>query len=81
MNELPKHLGGHMGVNHVDAAALQYLHNTFKVKSVLDVGCGLGEMKTLCDKLNIFYMGIDGDYTVWRDHNNIIIHDYTKGKL
>ena len=81
MNELPKHLGGHMGRNHVDAAALQYLHNTFKVKSVLDVGCGLGEMKTLCDKLNIFYMGIDGDYTVRRDHNNIIIHDYTKGKL
>jgi len=80
MNDLPNHLGGHMNVNHIDLGALQYLHTTFKVKSLLDVGCGLGEMKNLCDQLNISYMGIDGDWTVWRDHNNIILHDYTKGK-
>ena len=78
--ELPPHLGGHMGKNHVDAGALRYLHNTFNIKSILDIGCGLGEMKYLCDKLQISYEGVDGDNTIWRKHKQIIIQDYTKGK-
>ena len=44
-NELPKHLGGHMNVNHVDEGALKTIHEKFSISSLLDVGCGLGEMK------------------------------------
>ena len=79
-NELPKHLGGHMNVNHVDEGALKTIHEKFSISSLLDVGCGLGEMKFLCDEKNISYQGIDGDYTVERKHDNVIIHDYTKSK-
>jgi cyclopropane fatty-acyl-phospholipid synthase-like methyltransferase len=79
MRELPKHLGGHYNVNHVDFGVLEYLNNEFNVKSLLDVGCGLGEMKFLCDRLDMTYLGIDGDYTAERKHENIKIHDYSKG--
>ena len=78
--KLPEHLGGHMNVNHVDEGALKTIHEKFSIYSLLDVGCGLGEMKFLCDEKNITYQGIDGDYTAKRKHDNVIIHDYTKGK-
>ena len=80
MNNLPKHLGGHMGINHVDFGALSYIKKNYNIESIIDIGCGLGEMKFICDNLNISYIGIDGDYTANRKHKDIIIHDYTSGK-
>jgi hypothetical protein len=79
-NELPKHLGGHYNRNHIDEASLTLIHEKYSINSMIDIGCGLGEMKNLCDEKNIDYVGIDGDYTVERKHNKVIIHDYTKGK-
>jgi len=77
---LPKHLGGHGNVNHVDEGALRIIVEDHpEIKSMLDIGCGLGEMKYVCDKFDISYTGIDGDYTAKRSHDQVIIHDYTKG--
>ena len=80
MNKLPQHLGGHYNRNHIDEASLTLIHEKYSINSMIDIGCGLGEMKNLCDEKNIDYLGIDGDYSVERKHNEVIIHDYTKGK-
>jgi hypothetical protein len=77
---LPTHLGGHGNRNHIDNGALNAICQKFSINSMLDVGCGLGEMKTLCDERSIAYLGIDGDYTVKRNHDSVTIHDYTQGK-
>ena len=79
MKDLPKHLGGHGNKNHVDHGALDFLKEKFNVKSLLDIGCGLGEMKTICDPRDISYLGIDGDWSVKRQHDQVVIHDYTTG--
>lgn len=78
MKPLPSHLGGHANVNHVDSGALKYIQETFDVKSLLDIGCGLGKMGKLCEERNIKYKGIDGDYTIDRAWD-VSIHDYTLG--
>lgn len=77
--ETPKHLGGHMNVVHIDKGCLQYLQDTLDIKSMIDVGCGRGYMKTLADSMNILYIGIDGDPVCEATH--VKLHDFSKGKL
>lgn len=79
MKALPNHLGGHSNINHTDNGVLKYIKENFDTSSVLDIGCGLGEMKVLCDDLDMSYLGVDGDFTANRDHNHVLIHDYTEG--
>ena len=79
MKKLPSHLGGHGNTNHVDFGALEYLRITFGIRSLLDVGCGLGQMKGICDAEGVSYLGVDGDWSVERDHNQVLVHDYTEG--
>ena len=78
MTTLPEHLGGHQMINHVDQGALKYIQDKFGIKSLLDIGCGLGQMGILCEEKGIKYKGIDGDYTVTRN-TDVAIHDYTLG--
>ena len=40
---LPDHLGGHMGITHVDKGILKYF-KTKGCKTYLDIGCGPGGM-------------------------------------
>ena len=57
---LPNHLGGHMGITHVDRGILQY----FKSKgcqSYLDIGCGPGGMLDEAYNLGYYVQGIDGE--------------------
>lgn len=79
MKDLPEHLGGHGNRNHIDFGALEFLKKEFEIESLLDVGCGLGEMKETCDDQGISYFGIDGDWSVKRRHDQVLIHDYTTG--
>jgi cyclopropane fatty-acyl-phospholipid synthase-like methyltransferase len=79
MKELPKHLGGHGNKNHVDDGALEFLKERFDIKSLLDIGCGLGKMKGICDSNSVSYLGIDGDWSIKREHDQVMIHDYTTG--
>jgi hypothetical protein len=44
--ELPGHLGGSMGVCHVDLGVLEFALS-LGVDSLLDIGCGLGVMVEL----------------------------------
>lgn len=79
---LPEHLGGHKNKTHLDEGVLNYLNQTFEIKSMLDIGCGPGGMISLARKKKINAYGIDGDFLVERsdmDSGWITIHDYETG--
>ena len=71
------HLGGHGGRTWVDAGALSYLCQTFEIKSMLDIGCGVGGMRAVSEKQGVVWTGIEGDPEV--QHDQIIKHDFTQG--
>lgn len=76
-NGVPEHLGGHQGVSHVDEGTLDYLHELFDIKTMVDIGQGPGAMVQLARSKGIDAKGIDGDPTV----NCDIRHDYSKAPL
>jgi len=76
---LPSHLGGHKNKTHLDEGVLNYMINTHKVKSMLDIGCGPGGMVNLAEEKGLYSYGIDGDFLVERKGKNFLIHDYTTG--
>lgn len=78
---LPKHLGGHCGITHIDLSILEYFKSA-GAKSYLDIGCGPGGMLDTALEMGYDVQGVDGDFTVDRKNpNNVIIHDYTTGPL
>lgn len=74
-----KHLGGHQFITNIDEPILKSAKEKFNVKSMLDIGCGPGGMKQVCDNLQIEWTGIDGDPEI--KNNDTIIHDFTRGSL
>lgn len=77
--ELPKHLGGHANTTHLDLGAILALKDLLKIKSVLDIGCGPGGMKKMCESIGLEWTGIDGDWTV--ANQETVVHDFTKGQV
>jgi hypothetical protein len=69
------HLGGSMGVCHTDAGALKYMRDTFNVSSMLDLGCGTGDMCHTANEYGIEWTGVDGDEIPRKMQT--IDHDYT----
>ena len=39
---LPKHLGGHGNVTHIDTGLIEFARDELGCKSILDIGCGPG---------------------------------------
>ena len=62
--ELPDHLGGHLNKVHTDRATLMYLKEKYQIKTMIDVGCGPGDMTEIAAGRGIDAMGIDGDFTL-----------------
>jgi len=77
---LPPHLGGHQNYTNTDAGALEYLVETLGVKSMIDVGCGVGGQVRVALTLGLEAVGVDGDYTIQPDFP-MVVHDYTTGPL
>lgn len=75
-NGLPMHLGGHEEETHLDDGALDYLINTMGVKTMVDIGCGPAGMVELARSKGLEVLGVDGDFVVERNVNDIVIHDY-----
>jgi SAM-dependent methyltransferase len=73
----PAHLGGHQHMSWVDEPVLDHLIARYQIKSMLDVGCGLGAMVDLARSKGIDAMGVDGDPQI--DHYYVLRHDYTRG--
>lgn len=79
---LPKHLGGHGNVTHIDSGLLQFAKDELKCKTMLDIGCGPGGMVHEANRLGLNAKGVDGDFITTREKSELfIIHDFTKGKL
>ena len=82
MGNLPRHLGGHANITHLDESTLDYLIDKYNVKSMYDVGCSVGGMVQLAQKKGVQSTGIDGDFTLKHpDEINVILHDFTIGPL
>jgi len=75
----PDHLGGHCNVTKINQPVLIDIQEKYKVKSLIDIGCGPGGMKVLCDKLNIDWYGIDGDPEVMKTTDHSLLYDFTEG--
>ena len=75
----PDHLGGHCNVTKINEPVLSHIKEKYKVKSLLDIGCGPGGMKILCDNLDIDWYGIDGDPAVMKTTNYSLLYDFTQG--
>jgi len=69
-------LGGHNNRNNLEFGSIKYLQNKFNIKSIIDIGCGPGDMKKNCEQLNIKYLGIEGDKNIIKDKNYIREHDF-----
>lgn len=80
MIETPDHLGGHVGVTKLDPPVLKDIQLKYNVKSLVDVGCGPGGMKTLCDELKIDWYGVEGDPNVMQTNKHGILWDLTTGE-
>ena len=80
---MTSHLGGHNNITHTDSGVLKYFYNKLNCKSMLDVGCGPAGNVFIARSIGYNAIGIDGDKTLVEDQRelNIIIHDYTEGKL
>jgi len=65
-DHLKGELGGHANVTHIDKGSLQFFVNTFKISSMLDVGCGPGGQIKCASDFGINAIGIDGDPEVLR---------------
>ena len=72
------HLGGHNGTCWDDEGALTYLHNNLNIKSMVDVGCGMGCMSKIAKKLDITWLGIDGDPKI-PQVKDLLRHDFQNG--
>jgi hypothetical protein len=78
-NGLPMHLGGHEEETHLDEGALDYIIKTFGIQSMIDIGCGPGGMIELARSKGIDTVGVDGDFVVKRNIDDVVIHDYQTG--
>lgn len=77
--ELPRHLGGHAYITHLDESSFQYIVDKYQIKTMIDVGCGPGGMIRHALSKGIDAEGIDGDFTLDFSDLNVVLHDFTKG--
>lgn len=75
----PEHLGGHGNKTWIDQGSLKYMVDSFGVKSMLDIGCGPGGMREVCNSLGVKWFGIDGDPAIKIDDENYINWDLCDG--
>lgn len=74
------HLGGSDGYCHIDEATFDFLVDRYKVKTMLDIGCGGGEMTQHARDNGVEAVGIDGDSDALPFDDDFILHDFTKGE-
>ena len=61
MTEVPAHLGGQNGRCWDDEGCLDWAIETFKVKSMLDIGCGYGCQVGLARSKGLQPIGLEGE--------------------
>lgn len=76
---LARHLGGHLGITHVDHGALRAMVDATGPAAMLDIGCGPGGMLDVAREFGLVAAGIDGDATL-PQRAGVTVHDFTHGK-
>lgn len=76
-----KHLGGHYNFTAMLKPTYDLIQKEFNIKSMLDIGCGPGGMVEYSNYIGVYSVGVDGDESVKKDKEYILIHDYTLGEL
>lgn len=72
---------------HTDRTTLVYLRDKYGLKSMVDIGCGPGDMVQIANLRGMDAIGVDGDWTLketWEDlgiSDNVFLHDFTHGKF
>jgi SAM-dependent methyltransferase len=83
LTKLPEHLGGHLDRVHTDRITLLHLKEKYNIKTMIDVGCGPGDMVQIATDRNIDAYGIDGDFTLknrWESLGiNVKLFDFRDG--
>jgi SAM-dependent methyltransferase len=74
------HLGGHGNATSMQLPVFDFIQEKFKIKSVIDIGCGPAGMVEYSNYKGIYSIGIDGD-TSLDSKEYVINHDYTLGAL
>ena len=75
------HLDGHYNFTAILKPTYDLIQKQFNVTSMLDIGCGPGGMVEYSNYIGVYSVGIDGDESVKKDKDYILIHDYTLGEL
>jgi SAM-dependent methyltransferase len=76
-DDVPMHLGGHYNYTNMEGEVFGYLVHRYKIKKMLDVGCGMGGMVDFANDFGIRAIGVDGDPYMKRD--TIFVHDFMSG--
>ena len=79
-NKDTSHLGGHYFFTSMFMDELDFLKNKFNIKSMLDIGCGLGGMVEFANFIDIYSVGVDGDTTLG-EKPYVIYHDFNDGEV
>jgi len=74
------HLGGHYEFTSMFMEELDFLKHKLNIKSMLDIGCGLGGMVEFANFIDIYSVGVDGDPTL-QEKPYVIKHDFNDGEL
>ncbi len=75
------HLGGHERVTQFDEGAFEYLAARWRIRSMIDVGCGPPGMVYYALSRGMRAVGVDGDPLIARDSPVVIEHDYARKPL
>ena len=77
MSKWESHLGGHGFKTNTDKPVFDHIVDKFNIKSMVDIGCGIGGMQELAEEKNVKWYGIDGDNLVIETTENTLLHDFT----
>ena len=77
MADVGAYIGGHGGHCWKDYGTLRLMKEELGIRSMVDVGCGIGSQVRLAQSMGMDAVGIDGDPDVRPDH----VVDFTRGTL
>jgi hypothetical protein len=75
------HLGGQERVTQFGEGAFEYLAARWRIRSMIDVGCGPPGMVYYVLSSGMRAVGVDGDALIARDSPVVIEHDYARKPL
>ena len=82
-HRIPPHLGGHLNKTHTDRGVLVHLINNLEINSMIDIGCGPGDMVEIAKDRGLRSLGVDGDWSLKETWNrkgiDVLEHDFTLG--